>query len=327
MNELDYASINTAVRIRENDFLSKEFFDNLLKAKNFEQAQQLLKTTVYHQLTDDFEVALMDELSSAYSFVDDVTKGFPLTQIFSLQYSYHNLKVLLKNQLAAFDLTPSLIPIGAYSLDELTNLVKTETSENLPTIMVETVQEVSQEYREYGRFEAIDVLLDRRYFKHLVSTVATFEDEMLLNLVQAWADLYNLNCIFRLRDKKLSQAFLKSILSSEGQISVAELIKLATAQKFETILDLVGETSYGTIVAPLFDKEDNLNLSLELARDRMTNAYFEQARFEAFGYLPLLAYLYYKEMEVKNLRLILTGKVNGFDQAILKERMRPIYGL
>jgi V/A-type H+-transporting ATPase subunit C len=46
-----------------------------------------------------------------------------------------------------------------------------------------------------------------------------------------------------------------------------------------------------------------------------------------FGPMPVLAYIYFKENEVANLRLILNAKEYDLDQNIVEERMRPIYGL
>lgn len=327
MQDIDYASINTAVRIREMDLLTKETFDSLLKAKDFVQAQQILKATVYHEVTEDFEPILMAELAKTSDFVSEQVGGKAVAQIFSLVYTYHNLKVLLKHHLAGLELEEFLLPIGAYSLEALQHLVKTEQSEFLPDVLVEAVQDTCQDYREYGRLEGIDVLLDRRYFKHLVAVAKELDDPVILDMVQAWADLYNLNCIFRLRETRLSQAFLRTVLSDEGQISLKELIGLAVANRFDELLILVNETAYANHLTGLLDSDGQFSLSLELARDQVSHAYLSKARFEAFGYLPLLAYQYYKEMEVKNLRLILTGKVNGFEQSVLKERMRPIYDL
>lgn len=327
MLDIDYASINTAVRIRENDLLTKETFEGLLKAKDFSQAQQLLKSTAYRDVPEDFEPLLVAELAKTTDFVTEQVAGAPVAQIFSLIYTYHNLKVLLKNHLAGLELEHLLVQMGVFDLDELRHLVKTEQSEALPELLVQAVQDTCQEYREYGRLESVDVLLDRRYFKHLVAVARELADPAILNMVQAWVDLYNLNCIFRLRDKKLSRAFLMSVLSNEGQLKHTELIALAQANRYDDLLALLNETDYASALTGMIDQEGDLNLSLELARDRVSHVYLDDARFEAFGFLPLLAYNYYKEMEVKNLRLILTGKMNDFDQSMLRERMRPIYDL
>ena len=42
--------------------------------------------------------------------------------------------------------------------------------------------------------------------------------------------------------------------------------------------------------------------------------------------LPLVRYLHGKELEVTNIRLVLSCLDNGFPLADIKERMRPIYG-
>jgi V/A-type H+-transporting ATPase subunit C len=53
----------------------------------------------------------------------------------------------------------------------------------------------------------------------------------------------------------------------------------------------------------------------------------KDAKLEVFGPMPILAYIYAKENEVKNLRLILVGKENNLPIKEIRERMRIIYGL
>lgn len=68
------------------------------------------------------------------------------------------------------------------------------------------------------------------------------------------------------------------------------------------------------------------NLELEYLADLVQFKLLEQGRFETSGPLLLVRYLFGKELEVKNLRLILTGLTNQLPVEIIKERMRPIYG-
>ena len=42
--------------------------------------------------------------------------------------------------------------------------------------------------------------------------------------------------------------------------------------------------------------------------------------------MPLLGYVYAKETEVTNLRLLLVGKDNAINEDILRERVRQVYG-
>jgi len=40
------------------------------------------------------------------------------------------------------------------------------------------------------------------------------------------------------------------------------------------------------------------------------------------GVEPVIAWLFYKEAEIRNVRLILTGKINGIPSNIIGERLR-----
>jgi V/A-type H+-transporting ATPase subunit C len=43
------------------------------------------------------------------------------------------------------------------------------------------------------------------------------------------------------------------------------------------------------------------------------------------GIEPVIAYLFFKDTEIKNARLILTGKANKISQETIKERLRLGY--
>ena len=70
-----------------------------------------------------------------------------------------------------------------------------------------------------------------------------------------------------------------------------------------------------------------INLSqLERLCDDYLTSFYETAQTQAFGPLPVLALLNAKAIEIKNLRLIITGKRVGLSEEQIKERMRETYG-
>ena len=48
-------------------------------------------------------------------------------------------------------------------------------------------------------------------------------------------------------------------------------------------------------------------------------------KYEAFSVGPLLGYLIARETEIKTVRIILTGKQNGFSDEAIRERIREMY--
>ena len=65
---------------------------------------------------------------------------------------------------------------------------------------------------------------------------------------------------------------------------------------------------------------------LEKLQSIYTHSFLHEKRREILGPMPVLRYLYGKQMEIKNLRLILTGRINQLSNEQITERMRPIYG-
>lgn len=49
------------------------------------------------------------------------------------------------------------------------------------------------------------------------------------------------------------------------------------------------------------------------------------AKYKALTIEPLVAYVYAKETEIKNIRMILTGKINQVEPKNIKERLRDSY--
>ena len=48
-------------------------------------------------------------------------------------------------------------------------------------------------------------------------------------------------------------------------------------------------------------------------------------KYETFSVGPLLGYLIARENEIKTVRIILTGKQNGFSDDAIRERIREMY--
>jgi V/A-type H+-transporting ATPase subunit C len=48
-------------------------------------------------------------------------------------------------------------------------------------------------------------------------------------------------------------------------------------------------------------------------------------KYNAFSVGPLVAYVLARENEIKTVRIILTGKQNGFSDEVIRERIREMY--
>ncbi|MDN6267350.1 MAG: V-type ATPase subunit, partial [Tetragenococcus koreensis] len=65
--------------------------------------------------------------------------------------------------------------------------------------------------------------------------------------------------------------------------------------------------------------------NLDLNKDNFLMRRLKEEKTVPFGPQAILGYLYAKEVEIKNLRMILVGKINKIPEETLQERVRESY--
>lgn len=333
MKPTAFAGTNARIRVYESNLLRNDQFERMLQAPDFEEALNVLKDTPYRndieQLkeTKDYDLMLVNELQRMYAELFSISPEPNLVELFSLRYSYHNLKVLLKEYFTKNDFTTMLIPIGKNSISTLRQAVETSRSDDLDQEYLTSILEVKTDYEDYSNIQSIDIILDRRYFTHLKQLAIKIEDPKVLGLIVLYIDLNNLSTLTRAISQKRSRNFLTTILSDAGSMPIEELISLGS-ESLEEAGKKLAEGKYREIVTASI-RSDNQELSpvkIDLATDDAFMEKMKDAKLEVFGPMPLLAYIYAKENEVKNLRLVLVGKENKLPLEEVTERMRINYG-
>lgn len=335
MNEKTFAQVNTEISIHESSFLSPAQYEQLLRASTSESRSAALEGTAYNpnheQLIDlnTIERFLMKHLFAEYTWAFEVSPTSALVEFFTLKYTYHNLKVLLKHKATGLNLKHLLIPVGSYSLDMLEQLITTFSAEYCPKLMVDEIAATWAEYQDYQDVRVLEIGMDLAYFAHLKRLESEFEDERLKQLVRLTIDFYNATTVQRAIRHQKPHSFMTQLLSDEGSLTSAEWIELAEKGDLASWFSKVNPLEFDAELRTYEEKMRSgklTNLELEYLADLVQFKLLEQGRFETSGSLPLARYLLGKELEVKNLRLILTGLTNQLPVEIIKERMRPIYG-
>lgn len=333
MRDTDYKGINTLIRTYELRLLKQEDFERLIKADSLKAALDFLKSTDYELNTEEvlhdknFNEFLMTHLSEIYNELYAVAPQPELVDLFSLRYSYHNLKVMLKERFLEQDHSDLLISIGRLSLESLRNLVETQESSVAHPIMVEAVKSVVEEFEESHRIEAVTVYMDTYYLRHLRAISNDLNNDTITKITDLIIDMYNLSTVVRSRKQDKPRSHLYALLSSAGSISKQEMIDESINGPVAVIRKLYGGQTYSTELEKVITDNNTVQtLLLDKLQDDLIYEVVSSGLYEAFGPMPLLGYLYAKETEVTNLRLLLVGKDNAISADILRERVRQVYG-
>lgn len=332
IKDIDYKAINTLIRTYELKLLQKDDFERLLKADDLKATLDTLKATDYEfdqeelLQTKQFNEMLMAHLADVYREMYEVAPQPQLFDLFTLRYTYHNLKVLLKDLFLESNQETLLIPIGSLSVDQLKTLVSSGKNDNAHPLMVEAVRLTKEDFEERQLIEAVTVYMDTYYLRHLRAISDDLQNEDISAITDILIDLYNLTTLVRSLNQGKPRSHLYALLSSSGTVSKQDLIDDSINGAVSVLKKYYSSKVYGSKLEVVIEDNKINTLKLDKIMDELISEIVSEGIYQAFGPMPLLGYIYAKETEITNLRLLLVGKDNQIDETILRERMRTIYG-
>lgn len=335
MDAINYSELNTLISVKESAFISSHALNQLLVGQDDESLVLLLQNTDYHfneaDLNDTglIEKKLMQELIHEFHFAFTEAPQPQVVEIFTLKFVYHNLKMLLMTKATQMDLSHLLIPIGRYSINELRHVAQTLESTIVTPVMIDEVRATWNEYQAYTNTDVINIGMDMAYFKHLRVLETTIDNEQVSQVIDAIIDFYNVTTAKRGLEQRKAHSDIHRLMSDEGTYPIREVIELVKTQQIATWFNEINQIPFNKIFEPYVTKMNEgtiKNWELEALSNVYVHILLTESRFITDGPLPILRYLHGKEMEVKNLRMILTGRANQLSTEDIKERMRPVYG-
>ena len=330
MKQSTYHELNPLVRLKELELLTPELITRMLKAEDSAEVEALFRGTIYGDyLSDSFSESFEEALGRAQEdLLSELVKIVPdpkVIWIYTMRYTFHNLKALVKAELLDQNFDDLYISDGFYSLDQIKTAIRTGQASGLPDVLLESIQEVREHFEESNSLQGIDIILDRKYLYCQRKVADKIDEPELSKEVISFIDFTNILMIARGIKQKRSRNFMSTALSSHGSILKKELLDCVEGD-LEQFTNYLRSTSYGEVIEPII-KENTIDLSqLERLCDDYLTGFYETAQTQAFGPLPVLALLNAKSIEAKNLRLIITGKRVGLTEEQIRERMRETYG-
>ena len=151
-------------------------------------------------------------------------------------------------------------------------------------------------------------------------------EPFLAELTKRLADTANIRVFIRTKLISGSRDLVRQALVKGGSIPESLLEELADknldkffeALKFTELANLSGE------LAEAVKHPSGISQIEKVLEDSITH-FLKQSKYVAMGIEPVVAYLFFKETEIKNARLIITGQVNRISQETIKERLRLGY--
>lgn len=318
------------VNALETKLVDRARLQRMIDAADAAEALRVLAETDYAGALNDvrnpaeFERVLAAELDSVYALLAELSPEEFLVRLFGYRFDFHNLKVLLKARALDQDHSHLLVSRGTLPAEQ----VKAALSggDELPKPFGPAVAAAEAAYDASGDPQLIDTMLDGALYEVLADEARRRSYQLVHSYMQASIDLTNIRTALRVRRLGKDETFLKQVLLSGGTIEAKRFLALHD-QPFELFEDHFSRTPYWRIVTEgvRLLRENAPLAGLEKLTDDYLNDIVKRAKYVPMGPEPLFAYILAKESEIRNIRIILAGKLNGVPAGIIRERLRDSY--
>lgn len=321
--------IQSSVRIRhaEKKLLTKQQLQRLADAKNLEDAIKLLNETSYSSelskldRPENYEQVLSEVLNKTYKEAMEISPEKSLVEILSCKYDYHNLKVLVKEN------------ILKEKFDSMYCMLDGNEIEAFRELALKNDEGLSKDFKECLDFfettkdpQDIDIFIDKKYFEKVLSLAEEFKLEMITEYFKAMIDFINLRTFIRCRKQNQVKETLEKVLIKGGDIDTDKILDMFY-EDIEILPIKLKAYKIGRVLSKIVEEYKNTNSlnSFEKSMDDYLVEIVRKAKSIHYGAEVIFSFLFAKELEIKNLRLILVGKVNGLSADFIKERLREVY--
>lgn len=328
----DYLFGSANIRTLENAIIGRERIEKLLGTKNADEAWSLLSdwgVNVIRSHEDGKilrEETLLGILKGAYARLLELAPDSMALRLWLYPYDCNNLKAAQKAFIRGIDPTSMLFDFGTLAAADIVKMVEQGTYERLPANLQESAQRAMDEYAKTKNPQVIDLILDKACWRDMLAAAKASGEEFVVRLVQTRIDLLNAMIalrILRMKSGEVGKVFFTEAFLEGGTLAFDRLSECLT--KGENALWMfLSHTNYSAF-AEKFAKGDGALSTAEKLADNYWMSLILENKFIPDGLEVMIAFLAAHEYEVKNLRILLSGKEAGIATATIRERIRDSY--
>lgn len=332
----EYGYAVARIRAMEHRLLDISALQRMIDAEDLASVLKILGETSYssamisQNCEFNFDKVLESDLQSVYEEILSFVPDKEIVELMRIQYDFHNIKVLIKSMFNVrtggkkrWDLLTSL---GSYPLDKLIENIESEDYRLLPFGLNILLPKCISVWEQSKDVLEVERLLDQRMFEVMLEKADILSFPGVKSWVRTRIDGENIRSLLRLKRFNFESARALLFLHSGGTIDVSILAALIT-EPFESWGRALEFSDFGKILTTIDSSAGFSELILAL-ENVLDNFYLEKigvSRFSQSAPENIPTYLWAKEMEVKNIRMIVASKGNKGDKDQLRRLLRHGY--
>ena len=321
------------VRELEKSLLNSTHFDRVLEASDplaVLRSVGFFETAEDHEHLESVQLIFRREREFNRRLLHELIADSPVEDIFLLPCDVETLKRLLKGKLtgamSAAQAKEMTAEVGKFRLADLIAAVYEGTQIGLPERIANAARWTKELFQERPEHALIDSRLDRALRAEQIELARQDRSRSLVNYFQRLSDVQNISVVMRRKWHKFGHIPLQDALFERGTLTIAWFESVYDSG-WESFATAFKPTDYGKIVADaVADVENDTFLPLfDVACANFLIELLHSAKYLSSGLEPVVAYYLARDHELKLVRMILAGKVFGFTQDALRQRVKRLY--
>jgi V/A-type H+-transporting ATPase subunit C len=323
-----YPHANTIICIEDSKLLKRFQYEILYNAKGLKATLDELNDMnffrTYESVTPENYAERLDGLMKrTFDFIKEISPDKLVWQIFALYYDIHNMKLVAKEKLLSTRFDYLALNYGSYSMRTIRSAAVNEDDDILEN---ETLTSGFFEALRSSDIYDVDFILDKTYFRTLKMLAGEFDIPEFVDFIIAKVDLFNFSAYFQSLSAGSPEGYFEKAFSTCGSYPLEEWKKYIDSGSTDKLKSFSLWQTYRSVWVGLDDLNE-ISSKMDVLVDNFLIEKTKVCKVMAFGIEPICAYFFNKFIEIKNIRILLKGKENGYSISDIKKRMRIPYEL
>jgi len=318
-NQYTYAVAR--IRSKELSLLSDSNIDQLLACKDYKACLQLLIDKGWgNGETQTVEELLTFEREKTWDLIKELVEDLSVFDILLIENDFHNLKAAIKQVYTDTDVPNIYIKNATIDHELIYKAVKEHDFTLIPEYMRESAEEAYTVQLHTGDGQLCDVILDKATLDTIYSKSKESDNELLTQYAEQRIVVADIKIALRGHKTGKSKDFFERAIAKCESLDKSKLIECALAGE-EEIFEYLLSTDYADAVQEIKTSAS----AFEKWCDNLIIKHIKPQKYNPFTLAPLIAYILARENEIKNVRILLSGKLNNLSDDSIRERLRDMY--
>ena len=320
----DYTFAVARIRGREMALLSNAAMEQLLACKTYDEALHFLADKGWGHSDERLtaENLLQAETEKTWQLIGEMVDDMSEFDVYRIADDYHNLKAAIKLCYTGAQMDPSRLFVAGGNLDpeRILKAIREKDYSLLPDAMAAAASDAYDTLLHTGDGQLCDVMLDRAALEATYAAGQKAENEVLREYATLTVVAADIKIAVRCGQTGKSLEFVRRALADCQELNT-EALAIAALGGMDSVVEYLAGTDYAEAAEALKESP----AAFERWCDNLIIRHMKPQKSNPFTIGPLAAYILARQNEIKCVRMVLSGKLNGLPDDMIRERLREMY--